>query len=84
MDGATLFVCMDWKHASELTAAARRTGLELKNLCVWVKDNGGMGSFYRSRHEFVFVLKSGVGAHTNTFELGQYGRYGRTSGSMPE
>jgi len=75
VDGAILFVCMDWKHASELTAAARRTELELKNVCVWVKDNGGMGSFYRSRHELVFVLKSGDGAHTNTFELGQYGRY---------
>jgi len=75
VDGAILFVCMDWKHASELTTAARRTGLELKNVCVWVKDNGGMGSFYRSRHELVFVLKSGDGAHTNTFELGQYGRY---------
>src|SRR5215213_5143213 len=75
VDGAILFVCMDWKHAPELTAAARRTELELKNMCVWVKDNGGMGSFYRSRHELVFVLKSGVGTHTNTFELGQYGRY---------
>ena len=75
VDGAILFVCMDWKHLHELTAAARQTGLALKNLCVWVKDNGGMGTFYRSRHELVFVLKSGEGAHTNTFELGQHGRY---------
>ncbi|HYD17695.1 MAG TPA: site-specific DNA-methyltransferase, partial [Patescibacteria group bacterium] len=48
---------------------------ELKNLCVWVKDNAGMGSFYRSRHELIFVFKSGGGKHINNFELGQYGRY---------
>ena len=48
VDGAILFVCMDWKHIHEVTVAARQTDLELKNLCVWVKDNGGMGSFYRS------------------------------------
>ena len=34
-----------------------------------------MGTFYRSRHELVFVFKNGDGAHTNTFELGQHGRY---------
>jgi DNA modification methylase len=42
---------------------------------VWVKDNGGMGSFYRSRHELVFVFKSGTAIHRNNFELGQHGRY---------
>ena len=35
---------------------------ELKNLCVWAKTNGGMGSLYRSQHELVFVFKSGHGA----------------------
>src|SRR5271169_4728233 len=46
----------------------------LLNLCVWVKDNGGMGSFYRSRHELVFVFKNGKGKHRNNVQLGQYGR----------
>jgi DNA modification methylase len=45
------------------------------NLCVWVKDNGGMGTFYRSRHELVFTFKSGTAPHLNSFELGQHGRY---------
>jgi DNA modification methylase len=49
--------------------------LELKNLCVWTKDNAGMGTFYRSKHELVFVLKKGNAPHLNTFELGQHGRY---------
>jgi DNA modification methylase len=48
---------------------------ELKNLIVWVKDNGGMGTFYRSRHELIFAFKNGTSPHHNNFELGQHGRY---------
>jgi hypothetical protein len=79
-DSSILFVCMDWRHLFELQSAGRQVGLELKNLCVWNKDNGGMGSFYRSKHELVLVFKAGEGAHVNTFELGQHGRY-RTCGT---
>jgi DNA modification methylase len=74
-DGAILFVFMDWRHQFELTCASRDQGLIQKNLIVWAKDNAGMGSFYRSRHELVFVFKKGEAAHINTFELGQHGRY---------
>jgi DNA modification methylase len=74
-DGAILFVFMDWRHQYELTCASREQDLIQKNLIVWAKDNAGMGSFYRSRHELVFVFKKGEAAHTNTFELGQHGRY---------
>jgi DNA modification methylase len=73
-DGAILFVCMDWRHAGELLEAAVEQGLEFKNLCVWVKSNAGMGSFYRSQHELVFVLKHGNASHQNHFQLGQFGR----------
>ena len=45
------------------------------NLCVWVKDNGGMGSFYRSQHELVLVFRKGRGSHRNNVQLGQFGRY---------
>ena len=48
---------------------------ELKNLCVWAKTNGGMGSLYRSQHELVFVFKVGTGPHINNVELGRHGRY---------
>jgi DNA modification methylase len=74
-DGAIAFVCMDWRHLSELLAAGQAVFSELKNLCVWNKSNGGMGSFYRSKHELVFVFKVGTAAHTNTFGLGDTGRY---------
>jgi DNA modification methylase len=74
-DGAILFVFMDWRHLFELTCAGRQQNLILKNLVVWAKDNAGMGTFYRSKHELVFVFKNPDGSHINTFELGQHGRY---------
>lgn len=66
---------MDWRHISEMLEAGQVVYSELKNLIVWVKDNVGMGSFYRSRHELVFAFKVGTASHTNCFELGQHGRY---------
>ena len=73
-DGSIHQVCMDWRHMPEMLAAGHAAYSELKNLCVWNKNNAGMGSFYRSKHELVFVWKNGTAAHLNTFELGQYGR----------
>ena len=74
-NGSIHFICMDWRHLAEVTVAANEVFGELKNLCVWVKDNAGMGTFYRSRHELVFVFKKGAAPHINNFELGQHGRY---------
>lgn len=74
-DGAIAFVCMDWRHQLELLTAGKRAFQELKNLCVWNKTNGGMGTFYRSKHELIFVFKIGSAPHTNTFGLGDTGRY---------
>ncbi|MDI1229468.1 MAG: site-specific DNA-methyltransferase [bacterium] len=74
-DGSIHFIFMDWRHLTELLAAGHSAYAELKNLCVWVKDNGGMGTFYRSRHELVFAFKSGSATHINNFELGQHGRH---------
>ena len=74
-DGAIHFVCMDWRHLSELLAAGRSLYSEFKNLCVWEKTNAGMGSLYRSQHELVAVFKVGTAPHVNNVELGRYGRY---------
>ena len=75
MDGSIHYICMDWRHMSEMLAAGEAVYAELKNLIVWAKDNGGMGTFYRSRHELIFAFKKGTAAHVNAFELGQHGRY---------
>lgn len=66
---------MDWRHMAEMMAAGEAVYDELKNLIVWVKDNGGMATFYHSRHQLVFAFKKGKSPHINTFELGQHGRY---------
>jgi DNA modification methylase len=68
------YLCMDWRHMGDLLAIGREVYAELKNLCVWVKDNAGMGSFYRSQHELVFVFKHGTRSSRNNIQLGQYGR----------
>jgi DNA modification methylase len=75
IDGAINYISIDWRHMGEMLSASAAVYGEIKNLCVWVKDNGGMGIFYRSRHELVFAFKVGIAPHINTFELGQHGRY---------
>jgi len=74
-DGSIHYICMDWRHVQEVIDAGNSVYDELKNLIVWVKDNGGMGTFYRSRHELIFAFKTSGAPHLNTFELGQHGRY---------
>jgi DNA modification methylase len=73
-DGSIHYICMDWKHVKEIATAA---GVYSKfmNLIVWKKTNAGMGTFYRSQHELVFVYKNGKKKHINNFGLGETGRY---------
>lgn len=74
-DGSIHFHCMDWRHMTEILTAGGTAYEELKNLIVWNKDNGGMGAFYRSKHELIFAFKNGTAPHINNFGLGQHGRY---------
>lgn len=74
-EGAIIYSFMDWRHASEVKNAALSLFGTPRQLCIWVKDNGGMGTFYRSQHELIFVFKKGEAPHINNFELGQHGRY---------
>jgi DNA modification methylase len=73
-DGAVHFVCMDWRHMDDVTAAATDLYGDLLNICVWNKSNAGMGSLYRSKHEMVFVYRVGNAPHLNAVELGKHGR----------
>lgn len=72
--GSVHYVCMDWRHARELLDAAHRVYDSLLNLCIWAKNNGGMGSFYRSQHELIFVFRNGKQGHRNNIQLGKFGR----------
>jgi DNA modification methylase len=74
-DGALHYLCIDWRHAFELLSAGKKVYSELKNCCVWTKDNAGMGSLYRSQHELVLVFKNGRSRHRNNVQLGKHGRH---------
>jgi DNA modification methylase len=72
--GALLYCCMDWRHLAEMQTAGEACDLSLINLCVWSKTNAGMGTLYRSAHEFIFVFKHGNATHLNNVQLGRFGR----------
>jgi DNA modification methylase len=74
MSGGVIFSCMDWRHDSEMVLAARSIGLNLLNKCIWDKGTGGMGGFYRSRHEIVAVFSSARTPSINNIALGRHGR----------
>ena len=73
-EGSLAYWCMDWRHMHEMIVAGRKAYHSLINLCIWAKTNGGMGGFYRSQHELVFVYKKGRIAHRNNVQLGKHGR----------
>ena len=73
-EGALHYVAMDWRHIAELIAAVKPIYSEMKNLCVWSKNNGGQGSLYRSQHELIAVFKVADAPHVNNVELGRHGR----------
>ena len=82
-DGSIHFIFIDWRHIYELLTAGRAIFSELKNVCIWNKNNAGMGSFYRSQHELVFVFKNGTAPHRNNCGLGEHGRYRTNVWSYP-
>ncbi len=72
--GGLAYFCMDWRHMRHTLESMDGTELELLNLIVWDKTAGGMGSFYRSRHELVFLVKKPGAPHLNRVQLGSNGR----------
>jgi len=75
IDGGLLATFIDWRSVELILSAGRELGLELLNIVIWAKSNGGMGSMWRSQHEMLPVLKKGTAPHINNVELGRWGRY---------
>jgi DNA modification methylase len=73
-NGATHFVCIDWRHIVDLITVGRKHYGDMLNLVVWNKSNAGQGSFYRSQHELIGVFRVGERPHKNNIELGRFGR----------
>jgi DNA modification methylase len=72
--GGVFYSCIDWRHLGEMMDAFKAIGLELLNICVWVKHAPGMGGLYRSQHEMVFVGRRPGAGHLNNVQLGKFGR----------
>lgn len=73
--GSLHYICIDWRHVEDLIYISKNSYNDFKNICVWNKQLGGMGSLYRSQHEFICIFKNGSSSHTNNIELGKHGRY---------
>jgi DNA modification methylase len=73
--GSIHAIFMDWRHLPEIISAGQQTYSSLLNMCVWVKNQAGMGSLYRSQHELVLIYKNGKARHQNNVQLGRFGRY---------
>jgi len=72
--GAVFMGCMHWRDNHRFVEQIEAAGLDLINICVWAKTNPGMGSLYRSNHEFVNVARVPGGKPINNVQLGKYGR----------
>lgn len=81
--GALNFHFMDWRHSGHILAATRDVYSSQINLCIWDKGSGGMGSLYRSQHEFIHVFKCGKAPHLNNVQLGRNRRYRTNVWSYP-
>jgi hypothetical protein len=62
-NGSFHFAFMSWHHLKDLLMAGDTVYDALLNIVVWVKDCAGMGSGYRSQHEFCSVFRNGKASH---------------------
>lgn len=75
VDGGLIATFIDWRSVEIILACGRELKLDLLNVVVCAKTNGGQGSFWRSQHELLPVFKKGTAAHVNNVELGRFGRW---------
>jgi DNA modification methylase len=73
-EGGLLGTFIDWRGLLTVLLAAKELGLEQLNLIAWVKDNPGLGSFYRSQHEHFPLFKKGRAPHVNNIRNCEAGR----------
>ncbi|WP_291726193.1 DNA-methyltransferase [Bernardetia sp.] len=71
VDGAIIYLCMDFRHAWHVCQGAYPVfkTREPKQLLVWNKSQAGNGSFYRAKHELIFIYKKGKAKHTSKLGL---------------
>lgn len=73
-EGGIFYSCIDWRSVDIIMESGRRADLRHINTAVWNKGSGGMGSPYRSAHEFIVIFCKGKKLAVNNIELGKHGR----------
>ncbi|MFN5822034.1 MAG: DNA modification methylase [Novosphingobium sp.] len=73
-DGCCFYSFIDWRSVDVIMAAGRYAGLDHIGTAVWNKGSGGMGTPYRSAHEFVVIFRKGPKLAVNNIQLGKHGR----------
>ncbi len=79
--GSIHFICMDWRHMRELLTAGREAYTQLKNICVWTKDNAGMGCFTAANTNSYLCSKAANALIGTTCSLDSMAGTGRMSGA---
>lgn len=72
--GSVHYYFMDWRHIVEIGSAGEAVYERFLNMAVWTKNQPGMGSFYRSQHELIFIYAKGGASSRNNVQLGRFGR----------
>ena len=72
-EGSIHFIGMDWHYLSEMLEAGQAHYTELKNVIVWVRDDGGKGRLYHPRHRLNIAFQKGSAADPDSFALAKRG-----------
>jgi DNA modification methylase len=73
--GSYHYQFIDFRHLDEMLAAGRQVYSELLNVVIWAKPGGGgLGAFYKSAYEMIFVWRHGRGRSRNNIQNGRFGR----------
>jgi len=65
------FICMSWKNIMPLMTATSNYD-KYKALIIWNKKKAGLGGFYRSQYELIFVFQKGKNSCVQNFSFADY------------
>jgi len=66
------YICMDWRHITNVMTSCMNCYDKFKALCVWKKHAANLSTFYQNQHELIFVFQKGTGKYTRNFSIKNY------------
>jgi len=80
VNGGHALCFIDWRMASNLSAAIESADMRLATWLVWDKMQIGMGSCFRNQHEFILHFSKGVGRPPNRRDVANVLRFSSIRG----